>query len=139
MYSVAAPFTHGSSGSDVIASNCLPAGQQEVARVVDADANLRVVDDVVVLFAEVGGDDARDERLDFGDGHALDHRIDADRARRDAGAAADHEHRARMVGDERRQMSEHPLQPHVFGRARRLNLAGVVVAERAVRQPGHRD
>ena len=41
---------------------------------------------------------------------------------------------------QRRQMAEHPLQAHVLRLARRLDLARVVVAEAAVRQPrdGHR-
>ena len=40
--------------------------------------------------------------------------------------------------NQRREVAEHPLQPHVLRLARRLDLAGVVVAEHAVRQPRDR-
>ncbi len=71
VYSVAAPFTHGSSGSDVIASNRLVGRQQKMPRIVDDDVGLRVSDDVEIVLAEMLGDDARHERLDFGDRQRL--------------------------------------------------------------------
>jgi hypothetical protein len=58
-----------------------------------------------------------------------------DRAGGDPGAAADHEHRARVFRHERREVAQHPLQPHVLGRARCLDLAGIVIPQLAGGQP----
>ena len=66
-------------------------------------------------------------------------RIDRHRAGRDAGAAADDDHLRRAGRDERRQVAEHPLQPHVLRLARRLHLAGVVIVAHAVGSLGDRD
>ena len=110
---------------------------QIVPRVVEVHARLRVLDDVEVVLGEVGGDDARHERLDLRDRELLHSRIDRGRARRHAGAAADDEHVLRVLRDERRHVAEHPLQPHVLRLARRLDLAGVVIVQHAAREPRH--
>ena len=124
----------------MIASNFSLRRQQEVPRVVDVHVHLRIPDDVEVVLAEIRGDRraaraARSRRSSrcstFG--------IDRHRAGRDAGAAADDEHRPRMRRDQRRQVAEHALQAHVLRLARRLHLAGVVIVEHAVRQPRHGD
>ena len=44
-----------------------------------------------------------------------------------------------MRRQQRRQVAEHALQPHVLRLARRLHLAGVVVVQHAVRELRHRD
>ena len=118
----------------------LPRRQDEVTRIVDRHVHLLVANDVEVVLAEIGGDDARHERLDFSDRLAFEPRIDRHRARRHAGPAPDHEHRSRLRRDERREMAEHALQPHVLRLARRLHLAGVVIVAHAARQlrDGHR-
>ena len=101
--------------------------------------DLAVAEDVEVGLAEVLGRDRRDERLELRDDHALDGRVDADGAGGDARAQPDHEHAARPLGNERRQMAEHALQAHVLRVRRRLRLAGVVVGQRAVRLRGDGD
>ena len=68
----------------------------------------------------------------------LQTRVDRHRAGGHAGAAADDHHRLRLRRHQRREVAEHPLQTHVLRLARRLNLAGVVIVEHAVRQPRHR-
>ena len=113
--------------------------QHVVPPVVDLDVHLRVADDVEVVFGEVGRHDARHERLDLGDGLVLDRRIDRHRAGRHAGAAADDDDAFGVLGHERREVAEHPLQAHVLRLARRLDLAGVVIVEDAVRHPRDRD
>ena len=35
-------------------------------------------------------------------------------------------------------MTEHPLEPHIFGIARCLNLTGIVIVENPIQFPGHR-
>ena len=49
-------------------------------RIVDAHVDLGVADDVEVVLGEVGGHDARHQRLDFGDRLVLDRGIDRHRA-----------------------------------------------------------
>ena len=110
-----------------------------MTRIVDRHVHLLVANDVEVVLAEIGGDDARHERLDFSDRLAFEPRIDRHRARRHAGPAPDHEHRSRLRRDERREMAEHALQPHVLRLARRLHLSGVVIVQHAIRQARHRD
>ena len=63
--------------------------------------------------------------------------IDRHRAGRDAGAAADDQHRLRVRRNQRRQVAEHALQAHVLRLARRLHLAGVVIV--AARRSSSRD
>ena len=116
-----------SKRSAVVASRCRPSSMRI--------STLSLRDDVEVGLAEVLGRDRRDERLELRDDDALDGRVDADGAGRDAGAEADHEHVARPLGNERRQMAEHALQAHVLRVRRRLRLAGVVVGQRAVSAP----
>ena len=111
--------------------------EQKMPRIVDVDVDLRIADDVEVVLGEIGRDDARDERLDFGDRFVLDRWIDRHRAGRDAGAAADHDDGFGLFRHERGEMAEHPLQPHVLRLARRLHLAGVVVVADAVRALRH--
>ena len=53
------------------------------------------------------------------------------------GAAADHQHFLRLRRNERRQVAEHALQPHVLRFARRLHFAGVVIVAHAVGELGH--
>ena len=118
----------------MIASNFSSRRQQEVPRVVEHDVRLRVGDDVEVVLREVPRDDPRHERLDLGDRQAFDVRIDRHGAGGHARAAADHQHRLRILRNQRRHVAEHPLQPHVLRLARRLDLAGVVIVEHAVRQ-----
>ena len=106
----------------------------EMPRIVDADVDLRVADDVEVVLGEIGRDDARHQRLDFGDRLVLDRRIDRDGAGRHAGATADDEHLLRLPRQQRRHVAEHPLEPHVLRLARGLHLARVVIVPHAVRQ-----
>ena len=96
-------------------------------RIVDDDMRFRVSDDVEIVLAEMLGDDARNERLDFGDRQRLDVLIDAHGASGGTGAAPDDEHALRRLGNERREMAEHALQAHVLRLARRLHLPGVVI------------
>ena len=120
-----------SKRSAVVASRCRPSS----IRI----STLPLLDDVEVGLAEVLGRDGRDERLELRDDHALDGRVDADGAGGDARAQPDHEHAARPLGNERRQMAEHALQAHVLRVGRRLRFAGVVVGQRAVRFRGDGD
>ena len=69
----------------------------------------------------------------------LQPRLDRHGAGRRAGAKADHHHVLLVRRQQRREVAEHPLQPHVLRLARRLHLAGVVIVQHAVRQPRHRD
>ena len=62
-----------------------------------------------------------------------------ERSRRHARAESDDEHRLRIVIEQRRDVAEHPLQPHVLRQARRLDLAGDVEVARAARFLGHGD
>ena len=109
--------------------------QQVMPGIVQVNLDLRVRDDVEVVLGEVRGDDARNERLDLGDGLILDHRVDRHRAGRHSGAAADHQHLRGRLRDERGDVAEHPLQPHVLRLARRLDLAGVVIVQHAAGSP----
>jgi hypothetical protein len=107
-------------------------------RIVDAHVDLGVADDVEVVLGEVGGHDARHQRLDFGNRLVLDGGIDRHRTGRDAGAASDHQHFLRLRRNQRRQMTEHALQAHVLRFAGRLHFAGVVIVAHAVGELGHR-
>ena len=100
-------------------------------RVVDPHVDLRVVDHVEVVLAEQLRHDLRDERLDLGDGLVGDGGIDRHRAGGDTRAAADDHDLLRLRRDERREVAEHALQPHVLRLARRLDLAGIVIVEDA--------
>ena len=71
--------------------------QQVVAPIVDAHLDLRIVEDIEIRFAEVGGSGSRDQRLDFDDGLAFHSWIDGHRARRNSRAAADDQDRARVA------------------------------------------
>ena len=122
-----------------MASNFSARRLDEMPRVVDPHVHLRIADDVEVVLAEVGGDDARHERLDLGDRLVRRRRIDRHRAGGHARAAADDQHLLRLRRQQRRQVAEHALQPHVLRLARRLHLAGVVVVAHAVGQLRDRD
>ena len=87
---------------------------EQMPAVVDADLDLAVRHDAEVVLGEKLGSHLRNERLELGDDDALDGRIDADGARRDAGAEAYDEHAARPLRKKRRQMAEHSLQAHVL-------------------------
>ena len=103
--------------------------QQEVPRVVDVDRDLRILDDVEVVVAEVLVDRraARAARSRRSSSCSTFGPID-DRAGRDARAAADDERRSfGAFGISVRQVAEHALQAHVLRLARRLHLAGVVI------------
>ena len=110
-----------------------------MARVVDSHAHFRVADHVEVVLAEIRRHHARHQRLDLGDRFVIHRRVHGDGAGCHARAAADDQHSARMLRDERRQVAEHPLQAHVLRLARRLHLARVVIVADAVGQLGHGD
>ncbi len=106
----------------------------EVPRVVDLHAHFGIADDVEVVLAEICGHHPWYERFDFGDRFVLHRRVDRHGAGGDPCPAADHDHVARVLRDERRQVAEHALQTHVLRLARRLHLAGVVIVQHAVRE-----
>ena len=92
-------------------------------------------DDVEVVFGEVRRDDLRDERLDLGD--RLASRTIGSIETAPAVTPAPQPMTSTLFGlcgIERREVAEHPLQAHVLRLARRLDLAGVVVVQHAVRQ-----
>ena len=89
-------------------------GQQVMTRIVVLDVHLRVADDVEVVLREVRRDDVRHQPLDFGDGLVGDEWIDRDGPRGHAGAAANHEDARRVRRYQRRDVTKHPLQPHVL-------------------------
>ena len=131
-------------------SNFSRVGAKKVAAVVVDDFDLfavdrvRVlagdpVDDVVILLAEHGRDDRRHKRLDVADDDALDVGVDDEGAGRDARAAGDDQDRLGLLVQERRDVPEHPLEPHVGGQGGRLNLARAVEAPDALRRHGDGD
>ena len=67
--------------------------QDEVPGVVVDHLHPRVVHDVVIFLPEKWCDRPGNQRLEFADHDSLDTRIDNKRARGDAGAAADDQHR----------------------------------------------
>ncbi len=113
--------------------------QQEMACIVDVQADFRVADDVEVVLGKIRGRDPRHQRLDLRDDFVLDAWIDGYGSRGHAGAASDDQHRPRASRHERREMSEHPLEPHVLRLARRLHLARVVVVAHTVAALRHGD
>ena len=55
-----------------MASNFSLRREQKVPRIVDLHVHFRIADDVEVVLGEIGGDDARHQRLDLGDRLVLD-------------------------------------------------------------------
>ena len=107
-------------------SNFSRGGQHEVARIVVNDSGARIAHHVMVLFGEVLGRCRRNTRLDFADRDVLDFGMNDERSGRDTGAASNHQNRFRIRMQQRRQMSEQPLQPHVLRFGRRFHLAAHV-------------
>ena len=130
------PRMDGIAGDDV---KLLVRGEDEPARVVVNHRDARVLEHVVVLLEEIVRDLARDERFDLADDDALDAGIRHESASRDTGAEADDEHGPRFRADERRQVAEHALQPHVGRIAARFDLAADVEIAGAVLILRYRD
>ena len=108
--------------------------QQIMTAIIDSNFDFWIANNVEVVFRKIRRNDFRDKRFDLRDGFLLQSWLNAHRARRNACAATDHENPVRILGDQRREMSEHPLQPHVRGVARCLDLSGVVIIPNTVRQ-----
>ena len=105
---------------------------QKVPSVVDQNRYLLVLDDAEVEFVEVFRNHLGYQGLDFGNGDVAGPRVDADGPRGDSRAESDDEEIILLPGQERGEVSEHPLQTHVLRIARRLDLAGIVIIENAV-------
>ena len=98
-----------SDGVELLLGSC-----EEMPGIVHFDVDFGIANHVVVVVSEVFRDDARDERLDFRDRQMLDPGIDARRAGRHASTAGNHQDIARVYWDQRGQMPEHALEPHVL-------------------------
>ena len=103
------------------------------------DLHPRILEHAVILRVKMRGDDLRDQRLDVADHDAFDRGVQHERAGRDTGAAADDQHRARIRVQQRGNVAEHALQPHVLDDARGLRLAADVEEARPARSFSHRD
>ena len=86
---------------------------------------------MVILFAEHRRHDGGHQRLDVADDDALDVGVQDERAGGDARAAGHDQYRLGLLVDQRREVSEHSLHPHVGGQGGGLDLAGGVEAAHA--------
>src|SRR5262245_16455591 len=87
--------------------------QEVMTTIVDMYSDFATSDDVEVLLAEVIRGCLGHEWFDFDNGFSFYRRINGHRARSHSSSAADDKNRLRMSGDQRGEMSEHALEPHV--------------------------
>src|ERR1041385_8844810 len=123
------PRVNGIAGDDV---ELFGGGENEMARVVINDLGARVVDDVVVLLAEIFGCGRRDDRLHFADDDTLHPGIYHEASRRDTRAEPDNQHGLGILVHERGHVAEHALQAHVVGFGGSFDLARDVELYRAI-------
>ncbi len=128
------PRVNGIGGDDV---EGFVRRQDIVPGIVVHDADARVVDDVMVLVVEVRRDDAGNQALDLADDDPLDLGMHDKRSGGHSRPASDHEHRTGFGMQERGEVRQHSLQPHILRTARRLDLAADVKVPRTVER--HRD
>src|SRR5689334_15419240 len=94
--------------------------EDEMPCVVVDDACARIVQHGVVLRTEELVRGWRNERLELADDNLLHVWIRHERAGGDAGAEAYCQYRAWIGMDQRRDVTHHPLEPHVSRRRRRF-------------------
>src|SRR5687768_3718219 len=93
-------------------------------RVVEDQLDARIVEDTVVLVAEVRARTGGHDSLDLADDDPFYFWMDRQRPSGHAGANAHNQHRLGIWMQERREVAEHALEAHVDVHVRRFDLAG---------------